>query len=25
VRNPQHRYRSVELAIGDGVELSVRT
>lgn len=25
VRNPQNRYRSVELAIGDGVELSVRT
>lgn len=25
VRNPQNRYQSVELAIGDGVELSVRT
>jgi len=25
VRNPKNRYRSVELAIGDGVELSVRT
>lgn len=25
VRNPKNRYRSVELAIGDGVELTVRT
>lgn len=25
VRNPKNRYRSVELPIGDGVELSVRT